>query len=99
MLLLLGRYDVAAEHLRRSLDRLDPSRLKHRCTLSADLALALVHLGEVDEACARADEALTLVTEIAHQESLDRVRRVHTHLLRWRDRPAVRELTARLEAA
>lgn len=98
-LLLLGQYDDAVERLRRSLDRLEPDRLKHRCTLSADLALALVHLAEIDEACSRAGEALSLATTIAHRESVDRIRRVHTHMLRWKDHPGVRELTERLYAA
>lgn len=98
-LVLLGRYEAAAQRLRHSLGRLDPDRLKHRCTLSADLAMALVHLGEIDEACTRASDALTLATAISHQESVHRVRRAHTHLLRWRNHPGVRELTERLEAA
>lgn len=98
-LVLLGRYEAAARRLRQSLARLDPARLKHRSTLSADLAMALVHLGEIDEACTRASDALTLATAISHRESVDRVRRAHTHLLRWRSHPAVRELTERLEAA
>ena len=42
-LLLMGQYAEAEEHLRRSLERLEPTRFKHRCTLSADLALALLH--------------------------------------------------------
>jgi transcriptional regulator with XRE-family HTH domain len=97
-LVLLGRYDAAAQRLRRSLARLDAARLKHRCTLSADLAMALVHLGEIDEASERASDALTLATAISHQESVDRVRRAHTHLLRWGDHPGVLRLTERLEA-
>jgi Helix-turn-helix domain len=98
-LVLLGQYEAAAERLRRSLDRLDPDRLKHRCTLSADLAMAFGHLAEIDEACRCASEALMLATAIAHRESLDRIRRVHTYLLRWNDHPGVRELTERLHAA
>lgn len=98
-LLLLGQYEAAAERLKRSLDRLEPERLKHRSTLSADLAMALTHLTEVDEACKRAGEALTLATVIAHRETLDRIRRVHTHLLRWKNHPGVRELTERLQTA
>ena len=49
-MLLLGRYEPAEEHLRQALDRLQPARLKHRSTLSADLAMVLLHRSEVDEA-------------------------------------------------
>jgi hypothetical protein len=98
-LLLLGKTSAAEELLRLSLKRLDPLRLKHRCTTSADLALVLALRGEVEESCARATEALTFASAISHRESVDRVRGVHFRLLRWRAHPAVRQLTDRLEAA
>src|SRR4051794_5871164 len=98
-LLLLGKYAAAEELLRLSLRRLDPLRLKHRSTTSADLALVLACRGEVEESCARADDALTLATEISHRESVDRVRGVHFRLMRWKGHPAVRQLTERLQAA
>ena len=98
-LLLLGKYAAAEELLRLSLKRLDPLRLKHRSTTSADLAMVLALRGEVEESCARADDALTLARAISHRESVDRVRGVHFHLMRWRGHPAVRQLTERLQAA
>jgi hypothetical protein len=98
-LLLLGKYAAAEELLRLSLRRLDPLRLKHRATTSADLALVLALRGDVDESCARADDALTFATEISHRESVDRVRGVHFRLMRWKGHPAVRQLTERLQAA
>jgi tetratricopeptide (TPR) repeat protein len=98
-LLLLGKYAAAEELLRLSLKRLDPLRLKHRSTTSADLAMALAFRGEVEEACAHADDALTLARAISHRESVNRVRGVHFHLMRWRRHPAVRQLTERLQAA
>lgn len=96
-LLLLGKYAAAEELLRQSLKRLDPLRLKHRSTTSADLALVLALRGEVDESCARAEDALTFARAISHRESVDRVRGVHFHLMRWRAHPAVRQLSERLE--
>jgi hypothetical protein len=95
----LGKYAAAEELLRLSLKRLDPWRLKHRSTTSADLAMVLVLRGEVEESCARADDALTFAGAISHRESVDRVRGVHFRLMRWRAHPAVRQLTERLEAA
>jgi hypothetical protein len=95
-LLLAGRYAAAEEQLRAALGRLDPLRLKHRSTLSADLAMTFVHRAEIDAACAHAAQALTLADAIAHRESIERVRRVHFQLQRWRSHPAVRDLTDRL---
>jgi hypothetical protein len=92
-LLLLGKYEAAEELLRLSLKRLDPLRLKHRSTTSADLAMVLALRGEVDESCARAEDALTFATEISHRESVDRVRGVHFRLMRWKGHPGVRQLT------
>src|SRR3954469_25459586 len=96
-LLLLGKYAAAEELLRESLKRLDPLRIKHRSTTSADLAMVLALRGEVEESCARADDALTFARAISDRESVDRVRGVHFHLMRWRTHPAVRQLTERLE--
>jgi hypothetical protein len=78
---------------------LDPLRVKHRSTTSADLAMSLARRGEVDESCAYASQALSLATSISHRESVERVRGVHFRLLRWRTQPSVRQLTEQLEAA
>lgn len=98
-LLLLGKHAAAAQQLRDSLKRLDPSRLKHRCTASADLAMALALREEVDESCAHAMQALDHAMAISHRESIDRVRGVHARLQRWRAHQGVQELTERLHAA
>jgi hypothetical protein len=98
-LLLLGEYEAAEELLRLSLKQLDPLRLKHRSTASADLAMVLALRGEVEESCARAGDALTFANAISPRESVDRVRGVHFRLMRWKGHPAVRQLTERLQAA
>jgi hypothetical protein len=100
-LLLLGRHNEAETLLRASLQRLDHTRVKHRCTSTADLALCLASRATVDveEVCAHAASALALATHIGHQESVLRVARVHFRLLRWRRQPAVRELGERIDAA
>jgi hypothetical protein len=64
-LVRLGQYPAAVGALRTSLGRLAPDRLKHRCTLSTDLATALVKQGEVEESCALAHDALSLATAIS----------------------------------
>lgn len=98
-LLLLRRYAEAEDLLRGSLKRLDPLRLKHRSTTSADLAMVLALRGEVEESCARAGDALTFARAISHRESVDRVRGVHFQLMRWKKHAAVQELTERLQGA
>ena len=98
-LLILGKHSEAEDLLRRSLKRLDPLRVKHRSTTSADLAMSLARRGEVDESCAYASQALSLAASIAPRESMDRVRGVHFRLLQWRSHPSVRQLTDQLEAA
>jgi hypothetical protein len=97
-MLLLGKHRAAEEALRLSVKRLDPGRLKHRCTASADLAMVLAIRGEVDEASEHAMQALSFAQAISHRESTDRVRGVHFRLLRWRAHPGVRQLTERLDA-
>jgi hypothetical protein len=98
-LLILGKHSEAEELLRRSLRHLDPLRVKHRSTTSADLAMSLARRGEVDESCAYASQALSLATSISHRESVDRVRGVHFRLLEWRTHPSVRQLAEQLQAA
>jgi hypothetical protein len=98
-LLILGKHSEAEDLLRRSLRHLDPLRVKHRSTTSADLAMSLAQRGEVDESCAYASQALSLATSISHRESVDRVRGVHFRLLQWRTHPSVRQLAEQLAAA
>ena len=97
-LVLLGRYAAAEKILRGALSQLDPARVKHRCTLSADLAMSLVGLGEIDEASVLAIDALSLAKSIEHYESVERVRRVHAGLLPWREHGTVRALSEQLQA-
>jgi hypothetical protein len=60
--------------------------------------MSLVGLGEIEEASALAIDALSLARSIAHQESVERVRRVHASLLPWREHGTVRALTEQLQA-
>lgn len=99
VMLLLGRHREAEAALRLSLRRLDPTRLKHRCTATADLATVLALRGEIDESSVLATEALSFARAIDHRESVDRVRGVNFRLQRWRAHPGVRQLSERLEAA
>jgi tetratricopeptide (TPR) repeat protein len=97
-LALLGRHEAAEQALRNALGRLDPLRLKHLSTLSADLASVLIHRSEIERSCKYAIRALDLATSISHHESIDRVRGVHFRLLHWKTHSSVRQLTERLQA-
>jgi tetratricopeptide (TPR) repeat protein len=87
--LQLQRPQEAVTELTEALDGLDPALLKHRCTALADLATALVRVGEIDEGCRRAGQALTLAMELRHAVSVDRIRGLDQDLNPWGDVPAV----------
>jgi len=87
--LQLQRPQDAVTELTEALDGLDPALRKHRCTTLADLATALIRVGEIDEGCRRASQALTLAIELRHAVSVDRIRGLDQHLNPWGDVPAV----------
>jgi tetratricopeptide (TPR) repeat protein len=72
--LQLGQPHKAVEELTTALNTLDPALRKHRCTALADLATALIQLGEVEEGCRRASQALTLAIELRPAVSAHRIR-------------------------
>lgn len=94
--LQLEQPEKAAEELTRALDSLEPALRKHRCTALADLATALIRLGEIDEGCRRASQALTLAIELRHAVSVDRIRELDHHLAPWRDAPTVKAFREQL---
>jgi tetratricopeptide (TPR) repeat protein len=94
--LQLEQPEKAAEELTRALDSLEPALRKHRCTALADLATALIRLGEIDEGCRRASQALTLAIELRHAVSVDRIRELDRHLAPWRDAPTVKAFREQL---
>jgi hypothetical protein len=81
--LQLRRPHEAVTELTGALDALDPALRKHRCTALADLATALIVLGEVEEGCRRAGQALGLAIDLRHAVSVDRVRDLDQRLNRW----------------
>jgi len=86
----------AVSELATAVDTLDPSLRKHRCTALADLASALIRLGEVEEGCRRASQALALAIELRHAVSIDRIRDLDHHLAPWGDSPAVKAFREQL---
>jgi tetratricopeptide (TPR) repeat protein len=94
--LQLRRPHEAVRELTGALDALDPALRKHRCTALADLATALIDLGEVEEGCRRAGEALNLAIDLRHAVSVDRIRDLDQRLAPWGDAAAVRAFREQL---
>jgi hypothetical protein len=86
----------AVSQLTTAVDTLDPSLRKHRCTALADLAGALIRLGEVEEGCRRASQALALAIELHHAVSIDRIQELDRELAPWGDTPAVKAFREQL---
>jgi hypothetical protein len=97
--LQLGQPQKAVDELTTALSTLDPALRKHRCTALADLATALIQLGEVEEGCRRASQALRLAIELRHAVSVDRLRSFDRHLAPWQDSPAAQAFREELMAA
>jgi tetratricopeptide (TPR) repeat protein len=94
--LQLKRPQEAVRELTEAIDSLDPAFRKHRCTALADLATALIRLGEIQEGCQRASQAFTLAIELRHAVSVDRIRDLDRHLAPWADVPAVKAFREQL---
>jgi hypothetical protein len=67
-----------------------------RCTALADLATALIDLGEIEEGCRRASQALSLAIDLRHAVSVHRIRDLDQRLAPWADAAAVREFREQL---
>lgn len=94
--LRLARWKDAHDALSTAIQRLRPSFLKHRSTALADLADALVGMGEIDEACERASEALAIAGQIQHAITMRRIHNVRSRMERWKDTAAVKTLDEQL---
>lgn len=94
--LQLHRPQEAVTELTGALDALDPALRKRRCTALADLATALIDLGEIEEGCRRATQALTLAIDLRHAVSVQRIRDLDQHLAPWGDAAAVKTFREQL---
>ena len=94
--LQLQQPQEAVGELAAAVNALDPTLRKHRCTALADLATALIQLGEVEEGCRRASQALTLAMELRHAVSVDRIRNLDRRLAPWQDTTAVKAFREQL---
>lgn len=94
-LMRLGRYAEAQQELLAALGRLDPALRKHRCTAHVDLAEAFVRDRKVDDGAEHAIDALKIITDIRHADSLRRVAKLYTAVRPTRT-PTVRRLGEKL---
>jgi tetratricopeptide (TPR) repeat protein len=94
--LQLRRPHEAVTELTSAIDALDPALRKHRCTALADLATALIDLGEIEEGCRRAGQALSLAIDLRHAVSVHRIQDLDQRLAPWGDAAAVRTFREQL---
>ncbi|MCO5973353.1 helix-turn-helix domain-containing protein [Actinoallomurus soli] len=94
-LMRLGRYAEAQDELLAALGRLDPALRKHRCTAHIDLAEAYVQDRKVEEGAEHALDALKIINETRHADSLKRVARLFKTVRSTRT-PTVRRLGEKL---
>ncbi|SDI48612.1 Helix-turn-helix domain-containing protein [Sinosporangium album] len=94
-LMRLGRYAEAQNELLAALGRLDPALRKHRCTAHIDLAEAYVQDRKIDDGAEQAMDALKIIMETRHADSLKRVARLFTTVRPTRT-PTVRRLGEKL---
>jgi hypothetical protein len=72
----LGRHDEAAKVLDAALAGFGPTMRRHRCTALIDRAEVRLARGTVDGACTDASEALQILADTQHMESLRRVEKL-----------------------
>lgn len=94
-LMRLGRYAEAQKELLAALGRLDPALRKHRCTAHVDLAEAFVCDRKVDDGAEHAIDALKIITDTRHADSLRRVAKLYTAVRPTRT-PTIRRLGEKL---
>jgi tetratricopeptide (TPR) repeat protein len=86
----LQQYRAAARHAERSLELRDPRYARSRLFCRIVLACARLGLGELDEACALAGEAVRQAAEMRSLRAVEYVRDFARRLEPHRDAPAVR---------
>jgi tetratricopeptide (TPR) repeat protein len=94
-LMRLGRHRDAQTELLVALQSLDPALRKHRCTAHVDLAEAYLQDNKVDEAAGQGIEALDIVADTRHADSVRRVERLY-RTVRATRAESVRQLGNRL---
>lgn len=91
-----GHIPQARETLTKVLEGLPAADIKQRSVILGDLAAVETAAGNPEAACARAEEALDLLTRTWYATGMDRILSVRRDLEPWADRECVRRLDDRL---
>ncbi|AEW93681.1 MULTISPECIES: hypothetical protein [Streptomycetaceae] len=94
----LQQYRQAVQHAERSLQLRAPGYARSRVFCRTVLATARLGLGELDQACAQATEALQQASEMRSVRALEYVRDFGRRLEPYRDAPAARAFHERAAA-
>jgi tetratricopeptide (TPR) repeat protein len=92
----LGQPHQALAILGDSLAQLGPQAERRRGRILADMATAHAQLGEVDEACRLAGEALAVSQRAQHSVVVPRLQRFRVTISPWQDHTAVRRFDEQL---
>ncbi len=95
-LLWLGKPQQALVHLNALLEQLEPQSERRRARILADMATAYAQLGEVDEACQLAGNALTVARKTRQVAVEPRLQRFRTAISPWQDHAGVRHFDEQL---
>ncbi len=95
-LLRLGKPQRALTLLNASLQQLEPQSERRRARILADMATAHAKLGEVEEACQLAGDALIVARKTRQSAVEPRLQRFRTAVGPWQDHAAVRHFDEQL---
>lgn len=86
----------ALDILSTSLAQLTPQAERRHARILADMATAQAQLGEVEEACRLAGEALTVAQRVRHDAVMPRLQRFREAVTPWQEHVAVRQFDEQL---
>nr|MDT0657183.1 helix-turn-helix domain-containing protein [Micromonospora sp. DSM 115978] len=94
----LGRPERAADLLAQGLAEMPAEAVRARTLYGVRLSLARAASGDVEGACGLADEALSRARLVGSATVRHQLRQLEKELTRWRRRPCVRHVQARMAA-
>lgn len=84
--------------MEEALARLDPTRVQRRPTLLIDMADTYIQKADVEGACERAIQALSIMAQTRSKTVLKRLLTLRKELETWKDTQAVKNLDRQMEA-
>jgi tetratricopeptide (TPR) repeat protein len=94
----LGLPEQAADLLAKGLAEMPADAVRARALYGVRLSLARAAAGDVEGACGQADEALSRARLVGSATVRHQLRQLEKELTRWRRRPCVRHVQARMAA-